>query len=296
MYETGVKLLKLMFREGETICVSHNKYGYHSLPLENALSTQVTLVPPARPEDDTEAKWRERIEYVDTNEIRLVALNPIKGFRQDLNCTAFRNFLIEMDYGPVKQQLEYVKKQEMPYSAVIFSGGKSLHFLVSLDRDLPDEKTYRKIAEWILAIMTAADQNCKNPSRSIRVPGPKRDDSRQALVEMKGAVRLHDLAAWLNRYPQLMPKERAKREASGNIDFDRIRPWVVNALKSGLDPAKGRNKQWFAIACDFALAGYSEDDTIRILEQFFSPDRDFKEREWLTSIRSGFKYVYESRK
>jgi hypothetical protein len=295
MYESGIKLLKLMFREGETVCVSHNKYGYHSIPLEECFKEKVTLVPPSKAEE-SEEEWKQRFESVDTNEIRMAALNPIKGFRQDLNCTAFRNFLIEMDYGELKHQLEYVKKQGMPYSAVVFSGGKSLHFLISLAEDVPDEKTYRKIAEWVLAIMTAADQNTKNPSRSIRVPGPKRDESKQALVEFKGPVSMKDLGAWLGQYQHLMPKEKPKREPSGDPDLDRIKPWAAYALKFGLDPTKGRNKQWFSIACEFALAGYSEDDTISKLEQFFSPDRDFKEREWLTAIKSAFKYIYETRK
>jgi hypothetical protein len=296
MHESAVRLLKLMFREGETICVSHNKYGYHSIPLENAMSGQVTLIPPQRPEDDTFEKWQKRFEYVDSNEIRMVALNPIFGQRQDANCKAYRNFLIEMDYGPLKSQMEYVKRQGMPYSAVVFSGGKSLHFLISLDQDLPDEKKYREISEWVLAVMTAADQNTKNPSRSIRVPGPARDDKKQFLVELKGPVKLSELGDWLAKYPHLKPQEKVKREYTGEPDFEKMRPWVGYLLKNGLDPLKGRNKQWFSIACEFALAGYSEDDTIGKLERYFSPDRDFKEKEWLTAIRSAFKYIYESKR
>lgn len=283
MHESGKKLLQLMFRPGETVCVSHNKYGYHSIPLENALNGPVTLVPPSE-----KHKW----EHPKTDELTLVALNPITGFRKDEFCTAFRSFLIEMDYGPLAEQLAYAKKIELPYSAVIFSGNKSLHFLITLDEDLENETIYRRLSEWILGVATAADQKTKNPSRSIRIPGAEREPGKfQQIVEFKGATKVADLIAWLSKHPDAKPKQPEKREKTGVHDFDKLKPWVVERLTKGLDPTKGRNQQWFSIACEFALAGFSEDGTFDILQDFFLEDRDFKEREWRTAIRSGFKHA-----
>lgn len=274
-----------MFKQEETICVSHNKYGYHSIPIEMAMGEEVTLVPP-NPKHD--------ILHVHSDELKLVALNPIHGFRNDLGCTAFRNFLVEMDCGPLKEQLNYIKSLEMPYSAVIFSGGKSLHFLISLDQDLPSEKVYRTFTLWIRAIATLADQNCINPSRSIRIPGTEREPGkRQILVEMPGKVKINDFTTWLSKYMHLKPQERQKREVSGKYDFSRLNKWTVDKLIRGFDPNKGRNKQWFSIACEFAIAGYSEEDTIDILRDYYTEEHDFKEREWLTAVRSGFKYIYD---
>lgn len=293
MHETGVKLLNLMFKEGETICISPNKYGYHSTPLANAIGSEISLL---------NTKFRdgkppeECVEKFPTDELRLVALNPIQGWCDDASCYAWRNFLIEMDYGPLPEQLAYIKKLGMPYSAVVFSGGKSLHFLISVAEDFKDEKTYRKVAEWVLAIVTLADQNTKNPSRRIRIPGPKRDNSKQALVEFKGKVPNAILGEWLQKYSHLMPKEREKRQISGDRRFPKMKPWMAKALKGEFPTDKGRNKTWFSIACEFVLAGFSEDDTIDILQDYFQPDRDFKEREWKTTIKSAFKYIYENRK
>lgn len=285
MDKTGQELLKLMFRPGETVCVSHNKYGYHSVPLENALDGDTTLV---SPNPDRE------IEKVSSDKLTLVALNPIKGWREDLNCTAFRNFLIEMDYGPLAEQMAYADKIGLPYSAVVFSGNKSLHFLISLDTDLPTEEVWRTMAEWTLAIASAADQNTKNPSRQIRIPGAFREPGKkQLLVKNKGATKLQDFAAWLALHPDAKPRPPEKREISGTADFSKLKPWVPQRLAKGIVGAKsGRNKEWFAIACEFALAGYSEDDTMDLLSEYFTPDRDFKEREWKTSIKSAFKYIY----
>jgi len=284
MNETGKQLFNLMFRPGETICVSSNKYGYHSIPLENAINGPVTLLPPT---DKSETI------YPKPEELILVALNPINGFRQDVNCTTFRNFLVEMDYGPLPEQLSYIKKLGMPYSAIVFSGNKSLHFLISLDTDLPNEKIYRAFSEWILNIITLADQNTKNPSRSIRIPGAYREPGKlQTLNELKGPVKIEELTKWLRWHPGEKPKEKQVHIISGEPDFTRIKGWVTKALKEGIKPPN-RNKQWFCIAIEFALTGYTDDYTVEQLRQYYSPDRDFKEKEWETTVRSAFKWTRE---
>jgi hypothetical protein len=288
MHESGVKLLDLMFRPGENVCVSPNQYAYHSIPLDNAKSGMVTLV---SPNSDIE------YDYVDSSKLLMVALNPITGFRLDSNCTAYRNFLVEMDYGSIDEQFEYANRIGLPFSAAVFSGNKSLHFLISLEEDLPSENVYRKLSEWTLNIATAADQNTKNPSRSIRMPGAHREPGKlQALIDFRGPVNNFEFVAWLNSHPGCKPKERERRERSEKPDLTRISGWVARLLVDGFDPLKGRNKQWFSIACEFALSGYSEDDTLDVLSEYFVPDRDFTEREWETAISSGFKYVYERKR
>ena len=302
MHETGEKLLKLMFKPGETICVSPDQYGYHSILLENVFAPEITILSTSFRDGIKQKDGsiymptpEEALKTFPTETLRLVALNPIKGWRLDENCTAYRNFLVEMDIGPLSQQLSYIEKMEMPYSAAVFSGGKSLHFLISLDRDLPDQKTWRLIAEWILKICTAADQMTKNPSRSIRIPGPKRDESRQILARFKGPVAFSDLRKWLERHPDAKPKPRVKKVPSGKFNFDKLSPWVLKRLIEGLDPTKGRSNQWYAIGYEFSLCGYSEDSTIEILSEYFNEDHDFKEKEWLTCIRSAFEHVHGKR-
>ena len=290
MDKTGQDLLNLMFRPGENVCVSHNKYGYHSIPLERALSGTVKMV---SPNPDRE------IEEVDSSKLTLVALNPITGWREDANCVAYRNFLIEMDYGPLAEQKAYAETIGLPYSAIVFSGNKSLHFLISLDTDLPSEAVWRTMAEWTLAIATAADQNTKNPSRQIRIPGAYREPGKkQLIVANRGPTSLKDFSEWLAKHPDAKPRPPEKREISGTADFSKVKEWVkkllagVKAGTASVGSKHGRNKEWFAIACEFALAGYTEDDTMDILGEFFTPDRDFKEREWKTSVKSAFKYIY----
>jgi hypothetical protein len=294
LHETGKKLLNLMFRPGERVCVSHNKYGYHSIPLESAFKDKVTLVPtPESCEKRGLAFDEDAYEKVNGEQLLLVALNPMKdGYRDDENCSAFRNFLVEMDGLGLQEQINYIKAVKMPYSAIIFSGNKSLHFLVSLSEDLPSEKVYRIFSEWILAIANLADQKTKNPSRSIRIPGGMREEGKQILVDFKGPVDIKDLAAWLNTHPEAKPEPPQKRRVSTNPDFNGVAEWAVDLLLNGIDESKGRNNQWYSIAYEFALSGYSEDDTIEVLGGFFTPERSFKEREWIITIKSAFKHAY----
>lgn len=277
--------LKLMFNESDTVCVSDSQFSYHSIPIKNVLNNKITLVSPNMnvPNKSTE----------DSNLV-LVALNPIKGFRSDQTCYSFRNFLIELDTYEKQIQINYIKNTGLPYSAMIWSGSKSVHTLVSLSADLPNEKVYRFFSEWILNIISLADQNTKNPSRSIRLPGVIRPETNkeQELIEFIGKISVEELVTWLKKYPDSKPKEKGKIERSEIPDFSKVRPWVCEKLKNGIIPPD-RNRQWFSIGVEFACAGYEESVTLDILRVYFSPDRDFKEREWETTIKSAFKWTYE---
>ena len=65
-------------------------------------------------------------------------------------------------------------------------------------------------------------------------------------------------------------------------------------LKNGIVFKNGRNQTWYAIFYDFALAGFSLDKTIDILQTRFNEESDFKEKEWLTAANSAFKTVEEN--
>lgn len=273
-----------MFRPCERVCVSHNKFGYHSVELEYVLSGKVALLSP---------NANVPVEEVDSDKLTLVSLNPNNKWREDETCTAYRNFLVEMDTGEIKSQLDHIKALELPYSAAIFSGNKSVHFLISLSQDLPNEELYRMFAQWMLKSIPLADQKTFNPSRSIRIPGAYRElNKKQRLIEYRGSVEIKDLVTWLQRHPEARPKRGTLREKTGEVNsFDKIRPWARKRLINGLDKRKGRSNQWYAIAFEFALANYDYDDTIRILGEFFIPERDFKEKEWLNTVKSAFKNV-----
>lgn len=293
MHEDGKKLLDLMFLPDETVSVTNSKLTYHSIPLANAKNGRVTLFLPPNGNKTIE----ELTSHCDSDELLLCALNPISGFGTDKNVTKYRNFLIELDVLSTKEQVGYIKHSKMPYSAMIFSGSKSVHVLISLSTDLDSEKTYRFISSWILNIMTLADENIKNPSRKIRIPGAQRSPGKfQELLEFKGKITPKELADWLACHQMARPKARKKETPSKEKDGSRIKPWIAALMKrakSGFPAGMGRNQAWFVIACECYLAGFNEDSTVDFLAQYFEEDHDFKEKEWLTSINSAFKYMSE---
>lgn len=290
MHDDGQQILELMFQPGETVCVSNSQFGYHSIPLENAINGNIDLIPPLIDGKPLE----EQVINCNSYDLTMIALNPIEGYRRDSNVKRFRNFLIELDVGSTDEQQEYIKRSGMPYSAMIFSGNKSIHTLISLSEDLPGEKAYRLVAQWILNILPLADQNIKNPSRSIRIPGAEREIGKfQQLFELKDKVLFKDLVKWLHKYPSSKPKVYKKREVSSEESLDAIRkPWVIEKLQDARNgfPLVGRNSGWFQLACEFYMAGFSEEKTVEIFSRYFDEDHDFKEKEFLAAIASAFEY------
>lgn len=281
------KLLELLFNAGEHICVSPNKLGYHSVSMADYWNGDIRLIPPPDAYNP-EPTWCE------SQDVQLVAINPVRGFRRDENVTAFRSFLVEMDDGGLKEQYDYIQSLGMPWSACVFSGSKSLHFAITLDEDLPDEDTYRMFAEWILKIAEKADPLTKNPSRSIRFAGNSRRETgkEMRLVEIKSRVKLADLMFWLTKHPDKDPRlEMTKRAATTTPSIEGIPVWVWNKLNNGIDESKGRNNEWFGIFMEFSKAGHSYEDIVESLEQYFTPDRDFRLREWKTIAKSAYKRV-----
>ena len=278
-------LLELLFLPGERCCPSPDKFAYHSIPVKELYTGKVTLVSPNNKVPN---------KTVETKELVLMAINPMKeGFRNDRNVSAFRTFLFELDVGSIQSQFNYFKNLGIPTSCSIFSGSKSIHTLLVLDQDI-DEKTYRLLYQWSLSILTLADPNCKNPSRSARVPSVIRPETgkEQKLMELNGKVKLEDFMAWLNKYPNARPKEREERKGlTGPRNRDRFSEWASKQFRDGIDFSSGRNKAWFSLACDLCKSGYNEDGAIEILEQYFMEEHDFKQKEFLTSIHSAFTYM-----
>lgn len=288
MDPTGQSLLKLLFNPGETICVSNNEFGFHSVPLEEALDGTITLNSPNE---------KVRPKVCNTQRLTMVAINPIKGFREDQNVTAYRSFLVEIDIGTIDDQIGTLAHIGIPASIQIFSGNKSVHTIITLDEDLPNEAQYRHLAVWILNIIRVADQKCKNPSRSARIPGAYREPGKkQTLIKLNKRVSHKELFDWLGKYPHLEPKVREKKVViPGQEDFYKLSAWAKGMLTKGITFRNGRNQTWYALAMDLALAGFSEDSALEILGKRFEEEHDFKEKEFLITIASAFKRVNEGK-
>jgi hypothetical protein len=279
------KFLDLFFNPNETVCVSDCSGGYHSVD-QASLSGNIVLESPKETVKD---------RIIKETDINLVAINPISGWRRDENVTSFRTFMIECDDMSIKNQMSYVNRVGFPYSYCCFSGGKSLHFALVLDHEIPSYHMYRHTYEWILNILDQADQKTKNPSRSVRFPNVIRKFSgqEQQLIYMGNRIPLEELSKWLNKYPSKKPRPLIRKERNtGTAQVSNLKEWAKKALKEGVHNMEGsRNQTWMALGCEMALNGFSLEATLSHLENYFEEQGDFTQREWVTTIKSGWSYA-----
>lgn len=114
-----------------------------------------------------------------------IRFNPLDGAGvKNENVTRFRYALVESDTLSVAEQDILYRKLELPVTALVHSGGKSLHAIVHVDAENYDE--YRKRVEFLYDFLEknglTVDKQNRNPSRLSRMPGVTRNGNRQYLA------------------------------------------------------------------------------------------------------------------
>ncbi len=206
-----------------------------------------------------------------------------KPRRADVNVVKYRNILIEMDSIPVEDQKEFIEKIRMPFTTATYSGGKSVHYIISLETPIESEKAYRKLVERIHMACggkTVVDVACKNPSRFSRFPNALRhdkDNKKQDLLIVNERVPNADLEAWLlSRGVKDEPEQSKTNRPVGGYDnmyqpnnqINKNRAmngFTLNFSMCGA-PEGERNLSLFKAACDLFKCGYEEDEVIDRLE------------------------------
>lgn len=210
-----------------------------------------------------------------------------KPRRADINVTCFRNFLLELDGMPMEQQIAHVTAL-VPVSSIVHSGGKSYHFIISLEDALPSLMDYRNVARQLHALVPQADPACKNPSRLSRLPGRLRPDTgnMQQLVQLGARVPNKQLMAVL---PPLQEPEQ--HPASGSAF------WMHVSLFKYLDSPEqaiaelglaGRNGFFFWLGNRLAEAGFAPQDRAAYVRRAYSKlqnTHNFDLREALQAAR-----------
>lgn len=279
MNKQGKKLLELLYNPGEHVYAQPTKASSKW--------------------DDEKDEWAYYlpsvlVEQVPMDTTTLISLNPTKGdVRNDENVTAYRSFMIEMDELPLDEQMKVVEASGVPYTVCVFSGSRSLHFVITLDKDLPTREIYVMYAKWLMATIPGCDVNNFPPSRATRFPGVMRKEKgkKQILVKTKDRVSHVKLMAYLAKHKDKMPKPEAKDEDFVPKAHNKgaMREWVLKGLNAGFDFTNGRNQTWFAIGFEFGKCGYTLEQCVEACESQFSADRDFQRREWEACLKNGHK-------
>lgn len=127
-----------------------------------------------------------------------VRLNPMngKGVRNE-DVIDFRHALAESDTLPMDKQLAVIRALNLPCSALVHSGGKSIHAIVRIEAG-GDAKLFRERVDFLFGVLDRngfkVDRQCRNPSRLSRLPGVARGDRKQYLLS--GPCGAASWAAW----------------------------------------------------------------------------------------------------
>lgn len=133
-----------------------------------------------------------------------VRINPLDGNGcRDENVTVFRHALLEADSGDLGQQLAIIREMQLPCSAIVHSGGKSIHALVRVEAK--DMQEYRQRVDYLYRVAEkfglAVDAGNRNPSRLSRLPGVSRNGQPQYLVS--GPCGLAGWQEWVDHVEDL---------------------------------------------------------------------------------------------
>lgn len=115
-----------------------------------------------------------------------VRINPLDGEGcKDANVTSFRHALIEADDQDLGKQLALIRDLRLPCSAIVHSGGKSIHAIVRVDA--ADAQDYRRKVDRLYKVCEKSglkvDNANRNPSRLSRLPGVVRLERAQYLID-----------------------------------------------------------------------------------------------------------------
>ena len=172
--------------------------------------------------------------------------NPNTSTRRNDDVTKFRNFLIEFDDMSITEQLSKMENLKIPYSAVTFSGNKSLHFIISLENPLSNIEEYQLISNWIHNIVNElvgnADKSTKPPSFTTRYPNVIHENGiySQKLLKLNGRLSDEEFFGWIKNHISLKPTiDNSKRSFKEKIN-DALDFYIRDVLKTSLDES-----EWF---------------------------------------------------
>lgn len=217
------------------------------------------------------------------------SINPLADRRLDVNCTAYRNFLIELDNVPLEEQRRLIDALGLPWTTCVFSGGKSFHFVVALDQGVtPDE--YRSFAESLHRAVAQADHSTKNPSRLSRLPWRTRPDTQleQELVGVRRRIGRDEFAAWL-KAKDVTPAHR--RRSTKKTAIEAINQHTQRLLVMGLPEHGKRYHAIFQAAVNLCAARWPAEKTVsEILRaiDFKGKDRDVRRDDVERYVRDAY--------
>ena len=127
-----------------------------------------------------------------------IRFNPLDGKGENnANVTRWKYCLVESDKDSIERQYSLFKAMNLPIRFLIHSGGKSLHAIVMVDAENAQQyrQRVRDLYEFCKKSGLTPDEQDKNESRFSRLPGVKRGNKWQYIVERNIGAESYD--AWI---------------------------------------------------------------------------------------------------
>jgi hypothetical protein len=126
------------------------------------------------------SQWSKSAQFFSINSLKHIGDN-----RKSENVSIMKNFLFEFDTLPLDEQKTLLKKRRDIISMAVYSGNKSIHFILQVV-DTPETREQYHYVWELLAnkYFPLADKQCKDVLRLSRTPNSARSDTgkRQILI------------------------------------------------------------------------------------------------------------------
>lgn len=202
------------------------------------------------------------LRWISTNE-QFFVINPLRDGRKEEHVTAYRNILVEFDKLELDKQRAFLEEMRMPYSTLVYSGGKSMHAIISLEWPCTTLREYKALVKRVYKKLGAnVDKQNSNSNRYSRAPEAIRDNGKeQTLLEVWGRIPLPELLQWLGPAP-VEPLALPQYRSTSRMLTVRVQAF----LRYGA-PAGKWNLRLYGAACDMFRYGHSLAEVRDLLSQ-----------------------------
>ena len=224
------KLLNLLFNEKDTI--AHGSLYRQKLENFPSHESEFFSINSIHPMIDFGYKIAQQKAI--SNHKDASVYGEFKPRKADCNVTSYRNFLFEMDAVNLSDQMQILTFSGIPFSSIVYSGGKSYHAILSLEEPLDGAGTKEGLARYkhvwsrlaaeinqtakdLKFTQDVVDPSCKNPSRLSRFPEyVRKTGNKQHIISITERISSSAFNVLINQCPVIKQADEVEKIAIAN--------------------------------------------------------------------------------
>jgi len=219
-------------------------------------------------------------------------INPLINLNKwDENHVFCKALMFEWDNKNLNEQFELMT---FPYSYAIFTGNKSIHFIVDFYETLNLEE-YKFLYKWACNCLgNGIDLQNNSPVKTSRIPNTinSKTGKLSKLIEGRGKIHIDEFLKILRTFPkdkipEIYKKEELPKLTNKNPMF--LQPWLLYQLNFGAYEGK-RNKFFCQLGIDLKRCGFTIEEALSFFYQksVNQYDKDFSP----TELENTFRWAY----